>query len=82
MTRCVAKVFYNGRSQAIRLPAIFRFSSKEVFIRKDIKTGDVVLSPKPCSWKDYFQLLDSLNIPQDFMDDRKDEPAQERENLL
>jgi antitoxin VapB len=35
-----AKVFMNGRSQAIRLPAAFRFEEKEVFIRRDVNTGD------------------------------------------
>ena len=36
-----AKLFTNGRSQAVRLPAAFRFDTKEVFIRQDPKTGDV-----------------------------------------
>ena len=29
---------------------------------------------KPGLWKDYFKLVDSLDIPSDFMDDRKDLP--------
>ena len=36
-----AKLFINGRSQAVRLPAAFRFDTVEVFIRQDPKTGDV-----------------------------------------
>ena len=43
----VAKLFANGRSQAVRLPAAFRFDAKEVFVRKDAVTGDVILSRKP-----------------------------------
>lgn len=39
-----AKLFTNGRSQAVRLPAEFRFEGDEVLIRKDEKTGDVILS--------------------------------------
>jgi antitoxin VapB len=31
----VAKLFNNGRSQAVRLPAAFRFDTQEVFIRQD-----------------------------------------------
>ena len=31
----IAKVFQNGRSQAVRLPAAFRFDTKEVFVRRD-----------------------------------------------
>ncbi len=38
-----AKLFWNGRSQAVRLPKAFRFEGDEVLIRKD---GDaVVLEP-------------------------------------
>ena len=36
----MAKVFENGRSQAVRLPKEYRFSDKEVAINK---IGDVVL---------------------------------------
>ena len=39
-----AKLFMNGRSQAVRLPAEFRFETTEVFIRRDPTTGDVILS--------------------------------------
>jgi antitoxin VapB len=31
----VARLFTNGRSQAVRLPAAYRFNTKEVFIRQD-----------------------------------------------
>jgi antitoxin VapB len=40
----IAKLFINGRSQAVRLPVAYRFDTKEVFIRQDPKTGDVILS--------------------------------------
>lgn len=40
-----AKLFMNGRSQAVRLPAEFRFEGTEVAIRRDPDTGEVVLSP-------------------------------------
>lgn len=36
-----AKLFRNGRSQAVRLPANFRFEGHEVFIRQDPATGDI-----------------------------------------
>ncbi|MDP3131892.1 MAG: AbrB/MazE/SpoVT family DNA-binding domain-containing protein [Burkholderiaceae bacterium] len=45
-----AKLFLNGRSQAVRLPASYRFEGAEVFIRKDPATGDVILSGRPTSW--------------------------------
>ncbi len=40
-----AKLFKNGRSQAVRLPKEFRFEgTTEVVIRRDEKSGDVTLS--------------------------------------
>lgn len=74
-----AKIFINGRSQAVRLPAAYRFNCNEVFIRKDPKTGDVILSRKPGTWDDFFDLLKTVEIPKDFMDRREDSLPQERE---
>jgi antitoxin VapB len=65
--RETAKVFVTGRSQAVRLPLRYRFRSKEVFIRRDEKTGDVVLSERPDSWETFFALCSSTDIPRDFM---------------
>ena len=39
-----AKLFRNGRSQAVRLPAEYRFQGSEVYVRRDPATGDVILS--------------------------------------
>ena len=64
-----AKLFMNGRSQAVRLPAEFRFEGKEVSIRKDPKTGEVILSRKPADFERFFQLLDELGpAPPEFME--------------
>jgi virulence-associated protein VagC len=38
-----ARVFWSGRSQAVRLPKAFRFSTKEVAIRQEGRS--VVLEP-------------------------------------
>lgn len=73
-----AKLFTTGRSQAVRLPMEFRFQGTEVFIRRDPRTGEVVLSPKPISWQEFFELADQTEIPSDFMADRDDLPADER----
>lgn len=43
------------RSQAVRLPAECRFGGSEVFVRRDPQTGDVILSRRPESWKDFFE---------------------------
>jgi len=68
----VAKLFKNGASQAVRLPAEFRFEGNEVFATRDERTGDVVLSARPSAraWAEFFELRDSVEIPDDFMADR------------
>jgi antitoxin VapB len=50
-------------------------------IRKDPETGDVILSRKPNSWQGFFKLLDSVEIPEDFMNERGNEPPPERESF-
>jgi len=77
-TSKTAKIFMNGNSQAVRLPQEFRFDGKEVYIRK---VGDeVILSPKPKSWRDFFE--SSLCATPDFMETRNDELPQGREDLF
>jgi len=74
-----AKLFRNGRSQAVRLPSEFRFEGAEVYVRRDPATGDVILSRRPNSWKSFFELMKSVDVPEDFLADRKDTPPQKRE---
>ena len=73
-----AKLFSNGRSQAVRLPVDFRFEGSEVYVRRDPATGDVILSRRPDSWQDFFDLVDTLDIPEEFMSDRDVSPPQKR----
>jgi len=86
MTR-TAKLFMSGKSQAVRLPAEFRFEGKEVFIRRVSQTGDVILSKKKektGSWDEFFRIVDSLgpdDVPEDFMKDR-DQGSQERDDIF
>ena len=67
-----AKLFTNGGSQAVRLPAEFRFDGDEVYVRKDSRTGDVILSKKPrLTWEEYFALCEAEGpIDDSFMADR------------
>jgi antitoxin VapB len=74
-----AKLFRNGRSQAVRLPSEFRFEGSEVFIRRDGATGDVILSRRPESWESFFEL--AQGVPEDFLFDRGDRPPQKRDPL-
>ena len=76
-----AKLFLNGRSQAVRLPSDFRFEGSEVFIRQDPSSGDVILSRRPESWESFFQLAQQASVPEDFMTDRADARPQKRDLL-
>ena len=68
----IARVFTNGNSQAVRLPKEYRLPSGQVYIRKDVATGDIVIStrPAPGSWADFFALRAKSRVPDDFLIDR------------
>jgi antitoxin VapB len=69
-----AKLFTNGGSQAVRLPAEFRFEGDDVDVRRDPVSGDVILSKPRGSWDEYFAWVATLDLPKDFMADR-DQPV-------
>lgn len=77
MTR-TAKLFRNGRSQAVRLPAEYRFEGSEVYIRRDPESGDIVISRRPDSWQAFFDLADRIGIPDEFLSDRDNVPPEKR----
>jgi antitoxin VapB len=78
----MAKVFMTGRSQAVRLPAEFRFQADEVHIRRDPVSGDVILSARPSTWQGFLAAVRAVEgPPDDFMAERGDE-APERGGLL
>lgn len=68
----IAKLFKNGASQAVRLPAEFRFEGEEVYITRDDATGDIVLSNRPGAktWSEFFELLRCVEVPVDFLAER------------
>ena len=73
-----AKLFKNGRSQAVRLPKEFRFDGTQVFIKK---VGDmVVLIPEQGSWQTLFNSLEQFS--DDFMESRSQPEQQVREGLF
>jgi antitoxin VapB len=77
-----AKVFYSGRSQAVRIPAEFRFKTDEVYVSRDPQSGDLILSESPVkSWAEIFRALDDAKFPDDFLEDRDQRPAQKRDDL-
>lgn len=67
-----AKLFRNGASQAVRLPAEFRFEGTEVFISRDEATGNVVLSERPgaADWEEFFRELRAIPDTPEFMAER------------
>ncbi len=67
-----AKIFTNGRSQAVRLPKNCRFSGNDVFVKKIGKM--VVLIPKDDPWASLVNSLDQFT--DDFMNTR-DQPNQD-----
>ena len=75
----VAKIFRNGRSQAIRLPKKYRFDGKEVFIKK-VPGGVLLLQKDSSIWDKWEKNLNGYQEP--FMENRN-QPAlpQKREGL-
>ncbi len=69
----IAKLFRNGGSQAVRLPAEFRFEGDEVYVRRDETTGDVTLSTKAEKtrrefWEELFASLDAGKVEDEHFD--------------
>ena len=73
-----AKVFENGRSQAIRLPKECRVKDKEVSINK---IGDIlIVTPIGSKWGPFLESLN--NFSEDFMQERPEQPQLEERDLL
>ena len=78
-----AKVFRNGRSQAVRIPAEFRFKTDHVYIERDEDTGVVSLSEKPPrpSMEDLFARVDAAGgFDFDLEIERDRRPPEDRES--
>jgi len=67
-----AKLFANGKSQAIRLPKEYRFSGDEVYIKKVGNT--VMLFPKERAWETFIEGLNSFT--DDFFADGRNQSVQ------
>ena len=63
-----AKLFNNGRSQAVRLPKQFKFQGTEVYIKRIGR--NVLLIPKDEPWESFIKSLDDFSA--DFMEDRRE----------
>jgi len=72
-----AKLFKNGKSQAVRLPKQFKFKGNEVYIKRIGR--NVILIPKDDPWE---SLISSLN---DFSDDfmaKREQPFIDKRKVL
>ena len=75
MTMSVAKIFENGRSQAVHLPKDYCFDTDEVFVTRE--GNNIVLTPKPkITWEEFFA---SGPCPEFELDRPYNVPPQERE---
>ena len=73
-----AKIFENGRSQAVRLPKKFRFNVDEVVVQQ---VGEaVILVPKESLWQTFLEGLDSFT--DDIFEDGRDQGVQKERELL
>ena len=72
-----AKIFYNGGSQAVRLPKSCRFEEDEILVNR---IGDaVVLFPKNSDWSNFFNGVEMLS--EDFLADRENSVPLKEVNL-
>jgi antitoxin VapB len=62
--RATAKVFRNGKSQAIRIPRQFRVATSEVYIRQD--ADRLIIEPKPAMTLEEFLAMPPL-APEDML---------------
>ncbi|MDQ2839603.1 MAG: AbrB/MazE/SpoVT family DNA-binding domain-containing protein [Acidobacteriota bacterium] len=76
-----ARVFMSGRSQHVTIPAEYRFTSDEVYVRQDPQSGDLILSQAPASWDEIYAALDSAGFPDSFLSERAQGIPEVREEL-
>ena len=72
-----ARLFINGRSQAVRLPKDCRFRGSDVYVKKF--QGLVILFSKDDPWAPLLNSLDHFS--DDFMSERGQPPEQGRHDL-
>jgi antitoxin VapB len=73
-----AKLFWSGRSQAVRLPKDFRFSGEEVRIRRH--GNSVILEPLSDDWSWLDEVVGKLD--DDFVQAVNEQPKQQKRPAL
>ncbi len=73
-----AKLFKNGRSQAVRLPKDFQFQGEDVVIQKH---GDaVILIPHEKVWETFLASLDEFS--EDFMKNGREQGEDQKREFF
>jgi antitoxin VapB len=75
----IAKLFQNGRSQAVRLPREFRFEGDQVRVRRVAK--GVLLEPMILNSSQWFEELDRL-ASGPFMPKGRNQPATPKRRIF
>lgn len=63
----IVKVVSDGHVQTVQLPADWHLDAKELYIRQDKDTGNVILSQRPTTWDGFFAALQQADFPDDFL---------------
>ena len=79
--RQTAKLFSSGGSQAVRIPAVFKFDCDSVYLFREEMTGDIILSRNTDGWDAFLRLVERLDIPDDVLFERDDQPPPVRDGL-
>jgi len=74
-----AKVFNNGGSQAVRLPAEYRVDTTEVLVER-IGQSLLITPKRRGGWETFFSRPSA--VPADFLADRRDDHPQTRNDLF
>ena len=77
--RTIAKLFRNGRSQAVRIPQEFRFEADHVSIRR-VLTG-ILLEPLKFNVQEWFAKIDRIKA-EPFMKEGRNQPRMPRRKIF
>lgn len=74
-----AKVFFNNRTQAVRMPVTARFDDAVEKVTVRVVGQDRILSPINNTWDSFF--MDNEGVSSDFMNERPSQEQAERESF-
>ncbi len=74
-------VFARGLEQHVIIPDEYQMSADEVYVCRDPRTGDLILSELPVVWRAFFAALEEDRFPDDFLEDRAQGINESREEL-